>query len=33
MSDSDWKIFELENLIERKQDSGVPYLEFLRVPA
>jgi mannose-6-phosphate isomerase-like protein (cupin superfamily) len=33
MTDSDWKHFELKDLVERKAGAGEPYLEFLRVPA
>lgn len=33
MSDSDWKTFELSDLVERLGRSSSPYLEFLRVPA
>jgi mannose-6-phosphate isomerase-like protein (cupin superfamily) len=29
---SNWKAFDCQSLIERQQESGVPYLEFLRVP-
>ena len=33
MADTDWKIFELREEIERRARSGVPYREFLRVPS
>lgn len=35
MSDSDsvWKTFGLAELIEKQKQSGLPYLEFLRVPS
>ena len=29
---SEWKAFDASELIERRQEEGVPYLEFLRVP-
>jgi mannose-6-phosphate isomerase-like protein (cupin superfamily) len=29
---SNWKAFDCPSLIKRQQESGVPYLEFLRVP-
>lgn len=29
----DWKIFRLEELLERKREMSFPYLEFLRVPS
>lgn len=33
MSGEHWQAFELQELIEKRAVSGVPYLEFLRVPA
>ena len=33
MSESDWQIFQLDQLLARKQGMTSPYLEFLRVPA
>jgi mannose-6-phosphate isomerase-like protein (cupin superfamily) len=33
MADSDWKHFQLTDLVERQAGSGEPYFEFLRVPA
>ena len=33
MAGSDWKVFDLSEIDERRRDAGVPYLEFLRVPA
>lgn len=33
MADSDWKVFDMGELLERKERAGTPYLEFLRVPA
>lgn len=33
MSDADWKIFHLADLIDEQSSSGRPYLEFLRVPS
>ncbi len=33
MSDIDWKAFDLADLVQCQQSSGVPYHEFLRVPA
>ena len=32
MSESDWQIFQLDQLVARKQGMTSPYLEFLRVP-
>ena len=32
MAESDWKVFDLEELLEKKSSMGPPYLEFLRVP-
>ena len=32
MSGSDWRIFQLEDLLARKRGMTSPYLEFLRVP-
>jgi mannose-6-phosphate isomerase-like protein (cupin superfamily) len=32
MTTRDWRIFQLEDLIERKKGLSAPYLEFLRVP-
>jgi len=32
-SDTDWKVFELSEEVERLRRSGAPYREFLRVPA
>lgn len=28
-----WRVFNAEQLIEEQSETGVPYLEFLRVPA
>lgn len=33
MADQDWKVFDLEALLERRAAIGSPYLEFLRVPS
>ncbi len=33
VSESDWKIFQLSDLLERQDDVGSIYMEFLRVPA
>jgi mannose-6-phosphate isomerase-like protein (cupin superfamily) len=33
VSESNWRIFQLDDLLERKQGMTSPYLEFLRVPA
>jgi mannose-6-phosphate isomerase-like protein (cupin superfamily) len=33
VSESDWQIFQLDQLLGRKQGMSSPYLEFLRVPA
>ena len=30
---SDWKVFELDELLKQKEAHRSPYLEFLRVPA
>ena len=30
---SDWKVFDLEELLKQKAESKTPYLEFLRVPS
>lgn len=32
MMTEDWAVFELENLLERKQQMSFPYLEFIRAP-
>ncbi len=32
MGETDWKVFDLEELVEQKSSIGPPYLEFLRVP-
>ena len=32
MAGSDWRIFQLEDLLARKRGMTIPYLEFLRVP-
>lgn len=32
MADFDWKAFQLSELVEKRRASGIPYLEFLRVP-
>jgi len=32
MPESSWKIFDLQDLLAKKQDFPAPYLEFLRVP-
>ena len=32
-SQSDWKVFDLEELLDQKQRMSTPYLEFLRTPA
>jgi len=33
MADRDWKVFDLEELVEKKSSMAPPYLEFLRVPS
>ena len=33
MPEPDWKVFDIEKLIEERAKGGSPYLEFLRVPA
>jgi len=33
VAEDDWKVFELPELLERHEQSRIPYLEFLRVPA
>jgi len=33
VSESNWRIFQLDDLLKRKQGMTSPYLEFLRVPA
>jgi mannose-6-phosphate isomerase-like protein (cupin superfamily) len=33
MAGSDWRIFQLDDLLARKQGIKSPYLEFLRVPS
>ena len=33
MAGSDWRIFQLDELLARKRGMAIPYLEFLRVPA
>lgn len=33
MSNSQWRIFDLEALIEKADSRDAPYLEFLRVPS
>ncbi len=33
MSDSDWRTFDLRDLVEKQLASGQPYEEFLRVPS
>ena len=33
MASEKWRAFEVANLIEEQRASGVPYLEFLRVPS
>jgi mannose-6-phosphate isomerase-like protein (cupin superfamily) len=33
VADSGWRVFNLAELLERKAALGVPYHEFLRVPA
>lgn len=33
MNDSDWKVFAVDELIEETKGGGLPYHEFLRVPA
>jgi len=33
MPDPDWKVFDLAELIEKKDSIRAPYLEFLRVPS
>ena len=32
-SDSDWRVFELDELIAKKREISPPYHEFLRVPS
>ena len=32
MSGSDWRIFQIDDLLARKRGMTSPYLEFLRVP-
>jgi len=32
MAEHDWKAFDLETLLERREQTGSPYVEFLRVP-
>ena len=32
MAGSDWRVFQLEDLLARKRGMTIPYLEFLRVP-
>jgi mannose-6-phosphate isomerase-like protein (cupin superfamily) len=31
--ESDWKVFELDDLLAKKRDISPPYYEFLRVPS
>ena len=33
LSGGDWRIFQLDDLLKRKQGMAPPYFEFLRVPA
>ena len=33
MSGSDWRIFQVDELLARKRGMATPYLEFLRVPS
>lgn len=33
MADSNWKVFDVDDLMARREEIGTPYLEFLRVPA
>ncbi|MBW2271907.1 MAG: cupin domain-containing protein [Deltaproteobacteria bacterium] len=33
MAESGWKVFDLEELLQKKSSIEAPYLEFLRVPA
>ena len=33
MAGSDWRIFQLDELLARKRGMASPYLEFLRVPS
>ena len=33
MAGSDWKVFQLDDLLARKRGMSSPYFEFLRVPA
>ncbi len=32
MAESSWKLFDLQELLAKKEDFPAPYLEFLRVP-
>jgi mannose-6-phosphate isomerase-like protein (cupin superfamily) len=32
LAEDDWKVFDLAELRARHEQSGIPYLEFLRVP-
>jgi mannose-6-phosphate isomerase-like protein (cupin superfamily) len=32
MANSDWKVFDIDELVEKKSSMEPPYLEFLRVP-
>jgi mannose-6-phosphate isomerase-like protein (cupin superfamily) len=32
MAEGEWKVFDLEELVDKKSSMGPPYLEFLRVP-
>jgi mannose-6-phosphate isomerase-like protein (cupin superfamily) len=33
MPDSVWRAFDIKSLLEKREKSGAPYMEFLRVPA
>jgi mannose-6-phosphate isomerase-like protein (cupin superfamily) len=33
MPESDWKVFELDDLLKKKREISPPYHEFLRVPS
>ncbi len=33
MARGDWKVFDAEELVKTQRESGLPYHEYLRVPA
>ena len=33
MESNSWKVFEIDDLVEKQRGDASPYLEFLRVPA